>query len=194
MSSIGSNLWKEDTYCLQWLDSQESNSILYVNYGSITTITSDQLTEFAWGLATSKCRFLWVVIPDLVDGRSEQVLNHPAVRGFLTHCGWNSMTESLCAGKPLVCWPFFAEQQTNCRYACVEWGIGMEVGPVVEREEVRRVVVEVMEGSSEKGKEMKEKALEWKRKAEAATRPGGSSYQNLEKVLDMLLKNCNPTC
>ncbi|KAK4271288.1 hypothetical protein QN277_019999 [Acacia crassicarpa] len=217
MSSIGSNLWKEDTHCLQWLDSQESSSVFYVNYGSITTVTSDQLTEFAWGLATSKCRFLWVVRPDLVEGRSvifskefkeetegrglivswcsqEQVLNHPAVGGFLTHCGWNSMTESLCAGKPVVCWPFFAEQQTNCRYACVEWGIGMEVGPVVEREEVRRVVVEVMEGSSEKGREMKEKALEWKKKAEAATRPGGSSYQNLEKVLDMLLKNFNPTC
>ncbi|KAK4271286.1 hypothetical protein QN277_019997 [Acacia crassicarpa] len=217
MSSIGSNLWKEDTHCLQWLDSQEPSSVFYVNYGSITTMTSDELAEFAWGLAASKCRFLWVVRPDLVEGGSvifskefkeetkgrglivswcsqEQVLNHPAVGGFLTHCGWNSTIESVRAGKPVVCWPFFAEQQTNCRYACVEWGIGMEVGPVVEREEVRRVVVEVMEGSSEKGKEMKEKALEWKRKAEAATRPGGSSYQNLEKVLDMLLKNFNPAC
>ncbi|KAI9120882.1 hypothetical protein K1719_007915 [Acacia pycnantha] len=217
ISSIGSNLWKEDTHCLQWLDSQEPGSVFYVNYGSITTMTSNQLAEFAWGLAASMCRFLWVVRPDLVEGGSvifskefkeetkgrglivswcsqEQVLNHPAVGGFLTHCGWNSTIESVSAGKPMVCWPFFAEQQTNCRYACVEWGIGMEVGPVVEREEVRRVVVEVMEGSSEKGKEMKEKALEWKRKAEGATRPGGSSYQNLEKVLDLLLKNFNPTC
>ena len=119
----------------------------------------------------------------------EEVLNHEAVRGFLSHCGWNSTLESVCAGKPLVCWPFFAEQQTNCRYACVEWGIGMEMGAVVEREEVRRMVVEVMEESSEKGKDLKEKALEWKRKAEQAARPGGSTYQNLEKVLHMLLNN-----
>ncbi|KAI9121704.1 hypothetical protein K1719_008737 [Acacia pycnantha] len=217
MSSIGSNLWKEDTHCLQWLDSQEPSSVFYVNYGSITTMTADQLAEFAWGLAGSKCQFLWVVRPDLVESRSvifskefkeetegrgfivswcsqEQVLNHPAVGGFLTHCGWNSTMESVCAGKPVVCWPFFAEQQTNCRYACVEWGIGLEVDPVVKREEVRRMVVEVMEGSSGKEREMKEKVLEWKRKAEAATRPGGSSYQNLEKVLDLLLKNFNPTC
>ncbi|XP_054803459.1 7-deoxyloganetin glucosyltransferase-like [Prosopis cineraria] len=217
MSSIGSNLWKEDTHCLPWLDSQEPGSVFYVNYGSITTMTSDELAEFAWGLADSKCRFLWVVRPDLVDeggsvissdefreeteGRGlivswcsqEEVLNHPAVGGFLTHCGWNSTTESVCAGKPVVCWPFFAEQQTNCRYACVEWGTGMEVGPVVKRDEVRRMVVEVMEGSSEKGKEMKQKALEWKRKAEEATMPGGSSHRNLEKVLEFVLRNFRPT-
>ncbi|KAF7802666.1 7-deoxyloganetin glucosyltransferase-like [Senna tora] len=188
LSSIGSNLWKEDSSVLHWLHSQSPASVLYVNYGSVTTMSSHQLAEFAWGLATSNQPFLWVIRPDLVEGGSvvlssdfkketegrgmiaswcsqEDVLNHPAVGGFLTHCGWNSTVESVCAGKPVVCWPFFAEQQTNCRYACVEWGIGVEVGPVVEREEVRRLVVEVMEG-----KLMREKALEWKRKAEEATK------------------------
>lgn len=67
--------------------------------------------------------------------------------------------------------------------------MGMEVGPVVNREEVKRMVVEVIEESTKKGKYMKEKALEWKKKAQEATRPGGSSYQNLEKVLGILLKN-----
>ena len=28
----------------------------------------------------------------------------------------------LCGGVPMLCWPFFAEQQTNCRYKCVELG------------------------------------------------------------------------
>ncbi|KAJ7968231.1 Glycosyltransferase [Quillaja saponaria] len=32
--SIGSNMWKEDTECLQWLESKKPRSVVYVNYGS----------------------------------------------------------------------------------------------------------------------------------------------------------------
>ncbi|KAF7803731.1 7-deoxyloganetin glucosyltransferase-like [Senna tora] len=88
----------------------------------------------------------------------EKVLNHPSIGGFLTHCGWNSMTESLCAGVPMACWPFFADQQPNCRYACREWGIGIEIENDVKREEVEKLVIELMEG--EKGKQMRERVLE----------------------------------
>jgi UDP:flavonoid glycosyltransferase YjiC (YdhE family) len=52
---------------------------------------------------------------------------------FLTHCGWNSTLESMCAGVSMVCWPFFAEQPTNCRCACAKWGIGMEIDSGVAR-------------------------------------------------------------
>ncbi|KAI6687795.1 hypothetical protein NL676_024623 [Syzygium grande] len=68
----------------------------------------------------------------------ERVLSHPAVGGFLTHSGWNSTIESIVAGVPVVCWPFFAEQQTNCRYSLEEWGIGMEIDGDVKRDEVER--------------------------------------------------------
>ena len=56
LKQLGSNLWKEEPECLQWLDSKEPNSVVYVNFGSITVMTPDQLTEFAWGLANSKDR------------------------------------------------------------------------------------------------------------------------------------------
>ncbi|KAF8370171.1 hypothetical protein HHK36_031802 [Tetracentron sinense] len=214
LKNIGSNLWKEEIGCLEWLNSKEPNSVVYVNFGSITVMTPQHLTEFAWGLANSKETFLWIIRPDLVVGDAailpsefvtetkergmlaswcsqEQVLKHRSIGGFLTHCGWNSTFESVCGGVPMICWPFFAEQQTNCRYACKEWGIGMEIDNNVRREEVERLVRELMEG--EKGKEMKNKAMEWKKIAEEATRPVGSSHLNVDKVINEVLlskKNC----
>ncbi|KAL2977556.1 hypothetical protein AAZX31_13G073800 [Glycine max] len=182
LNAIGSNLWKEESECVEWLDTKEPNSVVYVNFGSIAVMTSEQLIEFAWGLANSNKTFLWVIRPDLVAGENallpsefvkqtekrgllsswcsqEQVLTHPAIGGFLTHSGWNSTLESVCGGVPMICWPFFAEQQTNCWFCCKEWGIGLEIEDV-ERDKIESLVRELMDG--EKGKEMKEKALQWK--------------------------------
>lgn len=206
-NSIQSNLWKEDTQCLKWLDQRQPGSVIYVNYGSITVLTPDQLKEFAWGLANSNHPFLWVVRSDLVRGDSavlseefmkerkdrylivswcpqEQVLAHPSVGGFLTHSGWNSTLESVCNGVPLICWPFFAEQQMNCRYACRHWGIGTEIEGKVSRVQVEMIVRELMEG--DKGKEMRKRAMEWKESAQAAAEEGGSSYRNLERMVNDL--------
>ncbi|KAH7835029.1 hypothetical protein Vadar_022195 [Vaccinium darrowii] len=196
LKSMQSNLWKEESQCIDWLDTKKPNSVLYVNFGSITVMTPKQLEEFAWGLANSGNDFLWIIRPDLVVGASamlppefvketegrgvlaswcpqEQILKQVAIAGFLTHSGWNSTLDSVCSGVPMICWPFFAEQQTNCWFRCGEWGIGMEIDNNVRREEVERQVRELMEG--EKGKEMKRKAVEWKDKAEEAARRGGSS-------------------
>ncbi|MCL7030167.1 hypothetical protein MKW94_003241 [Papaver nudicaule] len=208
MMSIGGSLWKEETECLKWLDLKEPNSVVYVNFGSVTVMTTQQLIEFAWGLANSKHNFLWVVRADIVKGDTatlpmefveetkdrgllaswcpqEDVLKHPSIGGFLTHSGWNSTLESIVGGVPVICWPFFAEQQTNCRYSCVHWGIGMEIDNNVKRDEVEKLVRELIKG--EKGKKMKIKAVEWKKKAEDAISPGGSSFINLDKIVNELL-------
>ncbi|XP_074329308.1 UDP-glycosyltransferase 85A8-like isoform X1 [Apium graveolens] len=208
LKSIGSSLWKEEDSCIDWLDKREPNSVVYVNFGSITPMNAKQLTEFAWGLANSKKFFLWIVRPDIIAGDAamvppefliktkergmlaswcsqEQVLKHPATGGFLTHSGWNSTIESISSGVPVICWPFFSDQQTNCKYSCVEWGIGMEIDNNVKRNEVEELVRELMDG--EKGKKMKQNALEWKRKAEAATTPSGSSSTNLNRLVDEVL-------
>ncbi|PQQ17335.1 7-deoxyloganetin glucosyltransferase-like [Prunus yedoensis var. nudiflora] len=89
--------------------------------------------------------------------------------------------ESLTAVVPMICWPFFADQQTNCYYTCNEWGSGMEIDNDVKRDGVEMVVRE-LEG--EKGKKMKKKAKEWKKLAETATDPHGSSSINLDNLFD----------
>ncbi|KAL6660378.1 hypothetical protein ACP70R_001924 [Stipagrostis hirtigluma subsp. patula] len=212
LDGLGSNLWKEQGGLLEWLDGRSPHSVVYVNYGSITVMTSEQLVEFAWGLANSGYAFIWNIRPDLVqgdaavlppeflsavDGRAllttwcsqEVVLGHEAVGVFLTHSGWNSTLESLCAGVPMLSWPFFAEQQTNCRYKCTEWGVGMEIGGKVRRAELEAMIREVMSG--EKGRDMRRRAKEWKEKAVKATLPGGLAYTNLDKVINEVLLRKN---
>ncbi|XP_073359641.1 UDP-glycosyltransferase 85A5-like [Aegilops tauschii subsp. strangulata] len=77
----------------------------------------------------------------------QEVLEYEAVGVFLTHSGWNSSLEGICGGVPMVCWPFFAEQQTNCCFKCTKWGIGMEIEDDVRRTEVEAMIREAMEGA-----------------------------------------------
>ncbi|XP_077219332.1 7-deoxyloganetin glucosyltransferase-like [Tasmannia lanceolata] len=209
LKSTRTNLWIEETECLKWLDKQEAASVLYVNFGSLASLTCQQLNEFAWGLANTKHPFMWVIRRNIVidvqailpqdfmteiEGRGliaswcpqEEVLSHPSIAWFLTHCGWNSIVESICGGVPMICWPQFGDQPTNCRYICNEWGIGVEISNDVKREEIEHVVREAMEG--EEGMEMRLKAMKWKESAENATRQGGSSSTNLDRLISEVLQ------
>lgn len=209
----GYSLWKEQPECFQWLKSKEPNSVIYVNFGSSLVMSLEDLIEFGWGLVNSNHYFLWIIRSNLVVGdqstvlppeleehikkrgfiaswcSQEKVLNHPSLGGFLTHGGWGSTIESLSAGVPMICWPFMWDQPTNCRYICNEWEVGLEMGKEVKREEVKRLVQELM---GEGGQRMRNKAMEWKEKAEIATAPNGSSslnVDNLVKEIIMLSRN-----
>lgn len=47
--------------CLTWLDSQPSQSVVFLCFGSLGLFSKEQLTEIAIGLERSGQRFLWVV-------------------------------------------------------------------------------------------------------------------------------------
>ncbi|KFK42212.1 hypothetical protein AALP_AA2G226100 [Arabis alpina] len=205
------NLWEEEEeeaiQCLDWLDSKTKNTVVYVNFGSLTMLTKEQLIEFAYGLAGSGKEFLWVMRSGTVDSilpadfrsetanramlingwcSQEKILSHPSIGGFLTHCGWNSILESLFVGVPMICWPFFADQITNRKFCCDEWRIGIEIGDEVKRERVEAVVKEVIDG--EKGKRIRETVVKWRSMAEEASEsPSGSSYLNFETVVNKVL-------
>ncbi|BBN67257.1 UDP-Glycosyltransferase superfamily protein [Prunus dulcis] len=71
----------------------------------------------------------------------------------------------------------------ECWFSCTQWGVGLEIDSNVKRGEVEKLVGELMSG--EKGKEMRKNAMEWKRKAEEATGPRGSSLLNWRSWLKM---------
>ncbi|CAM0913933.1 unnamed protein product [Alopecurus aequalis] len=206
---LGSSLWKEQDAPLRWLDGRAPGSVVYVNFGCQTVISNEQLLEFAWGLANTGYAFLWILRPDLVmghqamlppefskatEGRSmlstwcpqAKVLEHEAVGVFLTHSGWNSSLESIAGGVPMLCWPFFAEQQTNCRYKCTEWGIGMEIANNLTRAEVEAMIREAMEG--EKGRDMRRRVTDLRDSAVASAWRHGRSMDNVDRLIkDVLL-------
>ena len=41
------------------------------------------------------------------------VLNHPSVHLFATHCGWGSVSEALSCGVPMILLPLAADQHHN---------------------------------------------------------------------------------
>ncbi|KAL0285861.1 UNVERIFIED_CONTAM: UDP-glucose iridoid glucosyltransferase [Sesamum calycinum] len=156
--AVATSLLEEENSCLSWLDKQAPNSVIYASLGSVAIIDENELIEMAWGLAKSEQPFLWAVRPSLLNGSDamkslpeefikitqergmvvkwapqKKVLAHPAVGGFLTHCGWNSTLESMCEGVPLICRPCFADQLVNARYLTYVWRVGIELQNARER-------------------------------------------------------------
>ena len=110
------------------------------------------------------------------------VLAHPAVGGFVTHCGWNSTLESLWHGVPLAPWPLYAEQHLNAFELVAGMGVAVPLqvdrkrDNLVEAAELERAVRSLMGGGSE-GRRAREKAACRKAVAE-----GGSSHAALERL------------
>ncbi|KAG0499297.1 hypothetical protein HPP92_003602 [Vanilla planifolia] len=113
-----------------------------------------------------------------------EVLSHDATGGFLSHCGWNSTLESVSRGVPMIAWPLFAEQSMNA--LMLENAARIALRPkagddgTFGREEIARVVRELMEGDG--GKEARNRVKELKAAAAAALAEGGSSYAALDEV------------
>ncbi|KAM1708385.1 hypothetical protein ACFX2K_001361 [Malus domestica] len=184
-SSSSTSLLAQNQSCISWLNTQAPKSVACVSFGSIAKIDQVQFLEVAWGLANSGQPFLWVVRLGLVQeldwfealpneflealnerahvvkwAPQKEVLAHPAIGAFWTHCGWNSTLESICDGLQL------------------EHGI--------ERGEVERTIRRLMV-EKEEGQEIKERALKLMEKANLSLKEDGSSYQSLDGLVNYIL-------
>lgn len=199
------SFWEEDRSCIVWLDSQPHKSVIFVSFGSVAVLTRDELLEFWHGLVNSGQRFLWVMRPDSVIGKSdipaeleegtkargyivgwapqEEILAHPAISGFLSHAGWNSTLESITAGVPMICWPCSADQPTNSRFVSDVWKIGLDMKDTCDRVIVEKMVRELMEVRND---EFLDKAEHMSNLARKALSKGGSSSSNLDSLIEFI--------
>uniref|UniRef100_A0A2P2PIR9 Glycosyltransferase n=1 Tax=Rhizophora mucronata TaxID=61149 RepID=A0A2P2PIR9_RHIMU len=120
-----------------------------------------------------------------------EVLSHPSIGCFVTHCGWNSTMEGLVSGVPMVAFPQWSDQGTNAKLIEDVWKTGVRVAAneegIVDGDEIRSRLDLVMQ-SGEKGDEMRSNAKKWKHLARDAVKEDGSSYQNLKTFVDAATK------
>ncbi|XP_073131525.1 flavonol 3-O-glucosyltransferase UGT89B1-like [Henckelia pumila] len=200
---------------LSWLDEFEDGSVLYVCFGSQKLLKKSQMEALASGLERSGVKFVWAVkqataqqvadgfgsIPagfeDRVAGRGfvikgwapqSAILSHPAVGGFLSHCGWNSVLEAVASGVMILCWPMEADQYLDNKLlvyykkAAIQVCKGTDTVP--DPDELALKITESMRGDvveKIRAKELSDKAVE-------AVKFGGSSSKDLDGLVQELAK------
>ncbi|XP_076917376.1 solanidine UDP-glucose glucosyltransferase 1-like [Bidens hawaiensis] len=211
----------EKNSSLTWLDDQKPKSVIYVCFGSMVRFPEAQITEIALALEESKKPFVWVVrkkgnegvggLPEgfvermvtenkglIITGWASQVeiLQHPSVGGFMTHCGWNSVLEAVTAGVPLMTWPLYADQFYNEKLVEL-LGIGVGVGtdvwnptsdiisPIIGKHDILKAI-KLLTGRSTIAENIMQNSKELAVKAKKAVEEGGSSLNGLNALINEL--------
>ncbi|KAI3728639.1 hypothetical protein L6452_17278 [Arctium lappa] len=155
---------EEDTSCLDWLDQQSEQSVVYISFGTwVSPIGKAKVRNLAMALESSIYPFIWVLDPKWREGLPKgyvervfnrgrvvswapqnEVLQHKAVGCYLTHCGWNSTIEAIQNKVRLLCYPIAGDQFVNCDYIVKIWHIGIKMDDFAEKD-VHRNLGMVME-------------------------------------------------
>lgn len=205
---------------MKWLDEQPQSSVVFLCFGSFGSFSPPQVKEIALGIEQSGIKFLWSmrfpgspsnqftnpedVLPEgfleRIEGRGimcgwapqVEVLAHKAIGGFVSHCGWNSILESLWYGVPIVTFPIYAEQQLNAFRMVKELGLSVELkldyrvgGDLVTADEIANSVICVMQSDSEVRKKVKEMS----EKGRKAVMDGGSSFTSITQLIQDITGN-----
>ncbi|KAM1027318.1 hypothetical protein FF2_039633 [Malus domestica] len=165
----------EESSIIKWLNERERASVVFVSFGSEYFLSKEEIQEIALGLELSQVSFIWVIrfpkeekstrVEDVLPkGFGERVgergmivedwapqakiLKHSSVGGFVSHCGWSSVLESIKFGVPIIAMPMQLDQPVNARLV-EEVGVGVEVirtggGGSLQRQEVAKVIIDVV--------------------------------------------------
>ncbi|GMI68127.1 UDP-glucosyl transferase 72E1 [Hibiscus trionum] len=114
-----------------------------------------------------------------------EILSHPSIGGFLSHCGWNSSLESIVNSVPMIVWPLYAEQKMNATLLAKHIGVAIrsKLLPsqgVIGRSEIEAMVRKIM--VDKEGEAIRARAKMLKSCAAKALSKGGSSYNALANV------------
>ena len=124
-----------------------------------------------------------------------EILAHPSIGGFVSHCGWNSTLESVYFGVPIAAWPLFAEQQANAFELVCELQIGVDIALdyrvelsgrpnyLVSADKIERGIRSVLD----KDGDVRKKVKEMSEKSKKTLLEGGSSYTYLGHLIEYIM-------
>ena len=203
---------------MTWLDARPDNSVVYVCFGSRTSLDTKQMEVLASALEISGVQFILCVrngsdegrvdvdrgeIPDGFEDRVEGkgfvikgwapqvvILKHRAVGAFLTHCGWNSVLEGVTAGKVMLTWPMGSDQYTNAKLLVDQLGVGIRVAEDTENipESIEMARLLVESVSVTRPERVRVKELSG---AALGAIKGGSSDKDLDGFVKLLPRELN---
>ncbi|KDP43496.1 hypothetical protein JCGZ_16783 [Jatropha curcas] len=133
--------------CLfSWLDRQKVGSVVYVSFGTVLELGSEELMALAEAIEYSGKPFLWSLkdkckenLPEGFLERTKEkgmvvswapqreILQHGSVGVFVNHGGYHSLQESILGGVPVICRSVWADNHINAKIAEEVWGIGVRV-------------------------------------------------------------------
>ncbi|XP_009782109.1 UDP-glucose flavonoid 3-O-glucosyltransferase 6-like [Nicotiana sylvestris] len=123
------------------------------------------------------------------------ILSHGAVGGFVSHCGWNSILESIWFGVPIATWPMYSEQQANAFQLVKDLGMAMDIKmdynisgnktDIIKAEKIKSAIRQLMEPENE----IRMKVKDMKEKSRLALKEGGSSYTSVGRFIEQVMGN-----
>ncbi|WKA00096.1 hypothetical protein VitviT2T_018486 [Vitis vinifera] len=121
------------------------------------------------------------------------VLAHSAVGGFVSHCGWNSLLESIWYGVPVATWPIYGEQQINAFQMVKDLGLAVEIkidynkdrDYIVSAHEIENGLRNLMNTNSE----VRRKKKEMQKISRRVMIDGGSSHFSLGHFIEDMMAN-----
>ncbi|KAF7816163.1 UDP-glycosyltransferase 87A1-like [Senna tora] len=193
---------------LNWLDHQPNNSVLYISQGSFFSVSSAQIEEIAFGLRESGVRFLWIARQEasrlkeicggdkgLVLGWCDQwkVLNHPAIGGFWTHCGWNSTKEGVFGGVPFLTLPIIMDQGLDSKMIVEDWKVGwrvkedVRIDSLVRKDEIVKLLNKFMDLENDQVRDMRKRVKEYQHSCQREI-AHGRSFQDINSFVREITK------
>ncbi|XP_057430925.1 anthocyanidin 3-O-glucosyltransferase 7-like [Lotus japonicus] len=194
----------DETGCLSWLDNQDASSVAYISFGTVVTPPPHEIVAVAEALEQSGFPFLWSMkdhlkslLPNGFIERTKnsgkivpwapqtQILGHESVGVFVTHCGCNSVFESISNGVPMICRPFFGDHGMAGRIIEDIWEIGVKIeGGVFTKDGLVKSLNLIL--VQEEGKIMREKAQKVKKTVLDAAGPQGKATQDFKTLVGIV--------
>ncbi|XP_068659414.1 UDP-glycosyltransferase 92A1-like [Aristolochia californica] len=123
-------------------------------------------------------------------GPQVAILAHKSTSAFLSHCGWNSVLESLAHGVPIIAWPLMSEQFFNAKMLVEEAKVSVQIAAgnssKIDPAHVSAVIETVM-GATEKGEEVRRNARKIREMMHAAVKEKTGFEGSSIKALDDLV-------